>query len=55
MHEVANTRVKSLVSKTEEFRIGIVVYKGPELSPYLFYLVIDKITKSIQGEVPWYR
>jgi len=55
MYEGANTRVKSLVGKTEDFRVGVGVgvHQGSALSPYLFSLVIDEITKSIQGEVPW--
>ncbi|KAF0764561.1 uncharacterized protein FWK35_00003122 [Aphis craccivora] len=53
MYEVSNTKVKSLVGKTEDFRAGVREYHGSALSPNLFSLVIDKITKRIQGEVPW--
>lgn len=49
MYEGAITRVKSLVGETEDFGVG--VHQGSALSPYLFSLVIDEITKSIQGEV----
>lgn len=53
MYEGANTRVKSLVGETEDFRVRVGVHQGSALSPYLFSLVMDEITKSVQGEVPW--
>jgi len=48
--EGANTRIKSLVGETEDFRVGVGVHQGSAL----FSLVIDEITKSIQGySVGW--
>jgi len=47
MYEGANTRVKSLVGKTEDFRVGVGVgvHQGSALSPYLFSLVMTKLLK----------
>lgn len=53
MYEVSNTRVKSLVAETEDFRVRVGMHQGSALSPNLFSLIIDEIIKSIQDEVSW--
>ena len=35
-----------------EFHITIDLHQGPTLSPYLFAIVMDELTRSIQNEVP---
>lgn len=32
-------------------RVGL--HQGSTLSPYLFVLVMDEITRNVQNEVPW--
>ena len=39
--------------ETKEFPITIGLHQGSALSPYLFALVMDEITRHIQDEVPW--
>jgi hypothetical protein len=45
------------VSKTDGdtnvFPINIGLHQGSTLSPYLFALVIDEVTRDIQGDIPW--
>jgi len=38
---------------TEDFNVGVGVYQGTDLSPYLLSEVMDEVKKEIQGEVPW--
>jgi hypothetical protein len=45
--------VKSLCGVTEYFNVGVDVHQGLALRLYLFSVVIDEITKEIQGEIPW--
>ena len=37
----------------ETFPISIGLHQGSALSPYLFALVMDEVTKDIQGGIPW--
>lgn len=52
MYEGASTCVRTNVGKTEEFPITIGVHQGSALSPFLFAIVMDELTKSIQDDVP---
>jgi hypothetical protein len=46
----SRTNVKSLY-RVKDFNIGVGVYQGLTLSPYLFSVIMDKITKEIQDEI----
>ena len=48
-----DTRVRTCEEDTEPFKITMGLYQGSALSPYLFALVIDELTKHIQIEVSW--
>ena len=39
---------------TDYFPIKIELHQGLALSPYLFALVMDEVTRNIQGDIPWY-
>jgi hypothetical protein len=47
------TSVKSLCGVTEDFNVGVDVHKRSALSPYLFSVVMDRITRHT-GAVPWF-
>jgi hypothetical protein len=41
------------VTEIDNFPINIGMHQGLALSPYSFVLVIDEITRDIQGGIPW--
>jgi hypothetical protein len=55
-----NTLIKNMCDNvmtsdrdTNDFLINIVLYQGSALSPYLFALVMNEITRDIQGGISW--
>src|ERR1041384_2879173 len=53
MYEDASTSVKTPCGDTEAFPISVGLHQGSAMSPYLFTLVMDELTGSIQDDVPW--
>jgi len=53
MHEGGRTRVRMPGGDTNDFYVGMGLHQGPALSPFLFILVMDELTKGIQDEIPW--
>jgi hypothetical protein len=53
MYDKAVTSVQTTDGDTNVFPINIGLHQGSALSPYLFALVIDEVTRDIQGDIPW--
>jgi hypothetical protein len=53
MYNNAMTSVRTNDGNTDYFPIKIGLHQGSTLSPYLFALVIDEVTRDIQGDIPW--
>jgi hypothetical protein len=52
MHDDIVTSVQTSDGDTNDFPI-IELHQGLALSPYLFALVMDEVTRDIQGGIPW--
>ena len=53
MYEGNRTIVKTPGGDTEGLPISIGLHRGSALSPFLFVLVMDELTRHIQEDVPW--
>jgi len=52
IYEGVKTSVRSLAGDTEYFSIEIRLHQGSALNLFLFTIIIDKLTREIQDEVP---
>ncbi|KAM3223006.1 hypothetical protein P3L10_022276 [Capsicum annuum] len=53
MYDGAKTQVRTVGGDSEHFPVLIGLHQGSTLSPFLIALVMDVLTRRIQGEVPW--
>ena len=53
MYDGATTTVRSAAGLTEEFKIGVGLHQGSALSPFLFAIIIDRLTEDIRKDAPW--
>jgi hypothetical protein len=52
MYDDVVTSVRACDNETSDFPIKIGLHQGSALSPYIFALVMDVVTRDIQGEIP---
>ena len=52
MYKGAKTSIRTAAGDTEVFPIDIGLHQGSALSPFLFAVALDELTKEIQDEVP---
>ncbi|XP_078156115.1 uncharacterized protein LOC144551890 [Carex rostrata] len=53
MYNDVVTSIRACNSETNDFLLKIRLHQESALSPYIFALVIDEVTRDIQGEIPW--
>jgi len=53
MYERVNTSVRTSACNIEYFPIDIGLHQGSALSPFLFTIVMDELTRGIKDKVPW--
>jgi len=52
MYEGAKTCVRTPVGNTEYFPVEVGLHQGSAISPYLFALILDEISRGIQDSIP---
>jgi hypothetical protein len=53
MYSNVVTNIRTSDGDTNDFSINIGLHQGLALSPYLFSLVMDEVTRDIQCAIPW--
>ena len=53
MYDGATTTVRSAAELTEEFKVGVGLHQGLALIPFLFAIIMDKLTEDIRKDAPW--
>ena len=53
MYDGATTTVRSAAGLTKEFKVGVGLHQGSALSPFLFSIIIDRLTENIRKDAPW--
>jgi hypothetical protein len=53
MYDNVVTNIRTSDGDTNDFSINIGLHQGSALSAYLFALVIDEVTRDIEGDIPW--
>ena len=53
MYDGAKTTVRSAAGLTKEFKVGVGLQQGSALSPFLFAIIIDRLTEDIRKDATW--
>ena len=53
MYEGSETVVRCAVRITESFKVKVGLYQGSALSPFLFAMIMDRLTDEVRREPPW--
>ena len=53
MYEGSETVVKCAVGTAESFKVKVGLHQGSALSPFLFAMIIDRLTDEARREPPW--
>ncbi|XP_062866594.1 uncharacterized protein LOC134329279, partial [Trichomycterus rosablanca] len=53
MYEDSRTVVRCAVGVTDSFKVEVGLQQGSALSPFLFALVMDRLTDEVRQESPW--
>ena len=53
MYDGATTTVRSAAEWAKEFKLGVKPHQGSALSPFLFAIIMDKLTEDIRKDASW--
>ncbi|GJY48879.1 ataxia telangiectasia mutated family protein [Tanacetum coccineum] len=53
MYEGARTCVRMPTGNSEYFPVDVGLHQGSAISPYLFTLILDELSRGIQESIPW--
>ena len=53
MYEKRKTVVRCAVGTTESFKVKVGLHQGSALIPFLFAMIMDKLTDKVRKEPPW--
>ena len=53
MYEKSETVVRCAVGTTESFKVKVGMHQGLVLSPFLFAVIMDRLTDKVRREPPW--
>ena len=53
MYEGSETVVRCAVGTTESFKVKVGLHQGSALSPFLFAVIMNRLTNEVRREPPW--
>ena len=53
MYEGSETVVRCAVGTTESFKVKVELHQGSALSPFLFAVIMDRLTNEVRRQPPW--
>ncbi|GJZ04251.1 phosphoenolpyruvate/phosphate translocator 2 isoform 2 [Tanacetum coccineum] len=53
MYDGVKTRVRTPIGNTEFFPVEVGLHQGSAISPYLFAMILDDLSRGIQEDIPW--
>ena len=53
MYEGSETVVRCAVGTTKSFKVKVGLHQGSALSPFLFAVIMDRLTDEVRREAPW--
>jgi hypothetical protein len=53
MYEGCTTEVKTTCGETEEFHVTVGLHQGSAISPFLFLIILECLTRDIRRSAPW--
>ena len=53
MYEGSETVVRCAVGTTESFKVKVGLHQGSALSPFLFAVIMNRLTNKVKRESPW--